>query len=54
MTEHDLSNLLGIDRNHLAGLETGEKRINASLLLRISKLLEVQPGYFFQGYREED
>ena len=54
MTQHDLSDLLGIDCNNLAAFEAGKERINASLLRRIAKLLEVQPDYFFRGYREED
>ena len=54
MTRQDLCRLLGIDRNNLAAHEAGEERINASLLLRIAKLLEVQPDYFFRGYPEED
>lgn len=53
MTQHDLSGLLGIDRKDLVAFEAGEKRINASLLFRIAKLLEVQPDFFFRGYRKE-
>ena len=54
MTEQELSKLLGIDRNNLAAYEAGEERINANLLLRIAKLLDVRPDYFFRGYTEED
>jgi transcriptional regulator with XRE-family HTH domain len=54
MTEQELSNRLGIDRNNLAACEAGEERINANLLLRIAKLLDVRPDYFFRGYKEED
>jgi transcriptional regulator with XRE-family HTH domain len=54
MTQQDLSDLLGIDRDNLAGYEAGEERINASLLLRVGKVLEVQPDYFFRGYVEDN
>ncbi len=54
MTQHELSELLGIDRNNLAACEAGEERINANLLLRIAKLLDVRPDYFFRGYTTED
>jgi transcriptional regulator with XRE-family HTH domain len=54
MTQHELSRLLGIERNKLAAYEAGEERVNANLLLRISKLLGVRPDYFFQDYKEED
>ena len=54
MTDQELSKLLGIDRNNLAAGEAGEERINANLLLRIAKLLDVRPDYFFRGYTEED
>ena len=54
MTEQELSKLLGIDRNNLAAYEAGEERINANLLLRIAKLLDARPDYFFRGYKEED
>ena len=48
VTEQELSKLLGIDRNNLAAYEAGEERINANLLLRIAKLLDVRPDYFFR------
>ena len=54
MTEQELSKLLGIDRNNLAACEAGEERINANLLFRIAKLLDVRPDYFFRGYTTED
>ncbi len=53
-TQQELSNLLGIDRNELVAYEAGAERINAKLLLRIAKLLDTQPDYFFRGYKEED
>ena len=49
MSEPELSNLLGLDPSTLAAHEAGTQRINASLLLRIAKALDVRPDYFFRG-----
>jgi hypothetical protein len=46
----EFSTALSIDANDLAAFEAGEKRINASLLFRIAKLMDVRPDYFFRGY----
>jgi hypothetical protein len=53
ISEHELSNLLGLDRGALAAHEAGTERIRASLLLRIAKALDVRPDYFFRGYVED-
>ena len=53
MSEHELSNLLGLDRSTLAAYEAGAQRINANLLLRIAKALDVRTDYFFRGYVED-
>ena len=45
--------LLGVSRDELAAFEAGTKRINANLLFRIAKSLDVQPDCFFRGYVEE-
>jgi ribosome-binding protein aMBF1 (putative translation factor) len=50
--EQELSMLLSIDRNDLTAFEAGEKRINANLLFRIAKLMDVRPDYFFRGYTD--
>jgi DNA-binding Xre family transcriptional regulator len=54
MTQQDLSDLLGIDRDNLAAYEAGVERINAKILFQIAKLLDVRPNYFFRGYTGED
>jgi transcriptional regulator with XRE-family HTH domain len=45
---------LGIDRYDLEAYEKGAKRVNANLLLRIAKVLDVQPDYFFNGYTGQE
>jgi DNA-binding transcriptional regulator YiaG len=43
---------LSIDGSELTAFESGEKRINANLLLRIAELMDVRPEWFFRGYSE--
>ena len=52
ITKHEFTSS-GIDRNDLAAFEAGAKRINANLLFRIAKSLDVRPDYFFRGYVEQ-
>jgi transcriptional regulator with XRE-family HTH domain len=53
LTQQEFSELLDMDPNDLAAFEAGAKRINANLLFRIAKSLDVRPDYFFRGYVEE-
>lgn len=52
ISAQEFCSALSIDGNDLAAFEAGEKRINANLLFRIAKLMDVQPGYFFRGYAD--
>jgi hypothetical protein len=45
---------LGIHRDELDDYEAGAERVGANLLLRIAKLLDVRPDYFFRGYTEKE
>jgi|SRR5690242_9871368 ribosome-binding protein aMBF1 (putative translation factor) len=54
ISEKEISEKLGIDRDDLMAYEHGETRVSARLLLRIAKLLDVRPDYFFQGYTAEE
>jgi len=54
MSEQELGKLLGLHRSKLVAYEAGAQRINAALLLRIAKALEVKPDYFFRDYRKEN
>ena len=53
MSQQEFCKLLGIGWNDLAAFEAGTKRINANLLFRVAKSLDVRPDYFFRGYVEE-
>jgi transcriptional regulator with XRE-family HTH domain len=50
----DRSRQLEIKGDDLAAYEAGEKRINANLLFRIAKLLDVRPDFFFRASSGED
>jgi DNA-binding XRE family transcriptional regulator len=54
ITQQELSERLGIDRDDLDAYEVGAERVSASLLLRIAKLLDVRPDYFFRDYTEKE
>ena len=53
MSQQEFCKLLGVSRNDLAAFESGAKRINANLLFRVAKSLDVRPDYFFRDYVEE-
>ena len=50
ISEKEFSVQLAIDFRDLNSYESGERRVSASLLLRIAKLLNVRPDYFFQDF----
>ena len=50
ISEEEFSVRVGIDYQDLSSYESGGRRVSASLLLRIAKLLDVRPEYFFQDY----
>jgi transcriptional regulator with XRE-family HTH domain len=54
ISRQELSRRLEVKSHDLAAYEAGEKRINANLLFRIAKLLDVRPDYFFRPSSEED
>jgi transcriptional regulator with XRE-family HTH domain len=53
MGQQEFCKLLSVGRNDRAAFEAGAKRINANLLFRVAKSLDVRPDYFFRGYVEE-
>ena len=54
LSQQEFCKLLSVGRSDLADFEAGAKRINANLLLRVAKSLDVQPDYFFRGYTSEN
>jgi transcriptional regulator with XRE-family HTH domain len=53
MNQQEFCKQFGINPNDLTAFEAGTKRINANLLFRVAKSLDVRPDYFFRGYVEE-
>jgi transcriptional regulator with XRE-family HTH domain len=53
LSRRDLCRQLDIKSADLDAYESGKERISARLLLRIAKLLDVRPDYFFRAYAEE-
>lgn len=54
ISRQELCTQLGINRDDLDPYEAGARRISANLLLRIAKLLDVRPDYFFRNYTEDE
>ena len=52
MTQQQLAEQVGIKFQQIQKYETGVNRISASRLWEISKTLEVQVSFFFNGYEE--
>lgn len=50
ISEKEFSLRLAIDFRDLNFYEFGQRRVSAGLLLRIARLLNVGPGYFFQDF----
>ena len=48
ISEKEFSIQLAIDFRDLNSYESGERRVSASFLLRIARLLNVRPEYFYQ------
>jgi transcriptional regulator with XRE-family HTH domain len=53
ISEKELSEQLAIDFKDLKSYESGERRVSAGLLLRIARLLNVRPEYFFQDFAKD-
>jgi ribosome-binding protein aMBF1 (putative translation factor) len=53
ISQKELSVRLAIDFRDLNSYESGERRVSASLLLRIARLLSVRPDYFFQDFAKD-
>jgi transcriptional regulator with XRE-family HTH domain len=54
ISQQELCAKLEIKGHDLSAYESGEKRINANLLFRIAKLLDVRPDFFFRPSPGED
>ncbi len=53
LTQEQLSEKLSISQKHLSIIETGAQFASASLIQRISEVLEVSPGDLFGGSQDD-
>ncbi|WP_449474078.1 helix-turn-helix domain-containing protein [Sphingobium chungangianum] len=50
LTQEDLSGLTELHRNHIGGIERGERNITIKTALSLARALNVQPAELFSGY----
>lgn len=50
LTQEDLSGLTELHRNHVGGIERGERNITIKTVLALAEALEVRPAELFAGY----
>ncbi|KEZ00394.1 XRE family transcriptional regulator [Sphingobium indicum] len=51
LTQEDLSGLTELHRNHIGGIERGERNITIKTMLALARALDVQPAELFSKYR---
>ena len=51
LTQEDLSGLTELHRNHIGGIERGERNITVKTALALARALNVQPAELFIEYR---
>lgn len=50
LTQEDLSGLTELHRNHIGGIERGERNITIKTTLALAQALEVRPAELLDGY----
>ena len=50
LSAKDLAERVGLSPSQMSRLESGQRRVDAVLLSKIARALEVHPSYFFQGF----
>lgn len=50
LTQEDLSGLTELHRNHIGGIERGERNITIKTVLALARALNVQPAELLVGY----
>ncbi|WP_371169178.1 helix-turn-helix domain-containing protein [Aliiroseovarius sp. 2305UL8-7] len=54
LTQVKVAEQLGLSFQQLQKYETGYNRVSASKMFEIAQLLNVQPGYFFEGLADAE
>lgn len=52
LSAKDLAERVGLSPSQMSRLESGQRRVDAVLLSKIARALDVHPSYFFQGFEE--
>lgn len=52
LTQEDLSGLTELHRNHIGGIERGERNITIKTALSLARALKVQPAELLAGYHK--
>lgn len=50
LTQEDLSGLTELHRNHIGGIERGERNITIKTILALAQALEVRPADLLEDY----
>lgn len=50
LSAKDLAEAIGLSPSQMSRLESGQRRVDAVLLSKIARALDVHPSYFFQGF----
>lgn len=48
LSQEDLAGMVEMDRSFLSYIENGRKNFSVEMLLRIAKVLNIQPAKFFE------
>ena len=54
LSQTEIAEKLGVSFQQVQKYEKGTNRISASKLYKISRILNVQPNYFFEGLQDDD
>ena len=54
LTQRDLAKKINVSAQQLQKYESAANRISASTLYEIAQILDVNPGFFFEGFKDEN
>ena len=49
LSQENLANIVGLDRTYIGSVERGERNISLVNIVRLSKVLDIEPSAFFSG-----
>ena len=52
LTQEDLSGLAELHRNHIGGIERGERNVTIKTVLALARALEIRPAELLDGYAQ--